>query len=340
MVRSLDVPRPTRRQLIGLAVIAAAVLVALAATLQPQEQLRRANAPGDAGVIGADPALFGDSMVGAEGAGGMAEPAPASRELAPADGGHLADDGTGSMLVPPALDAKIVRTASLELDIRRGRFEAAWGDVQAVATAHGGYILAATRSGAGDTARTGSITMRVPSERFEDAIERLRGVEDATVERLDVASQDVTQEYVDVRSRLRHDRAVEGRLLALLAEAEGVSEVLAVQARLDTVQQQIEVARGRLQYLDKLTELSTITIALRAPATADRDERTAGPLGEAFEQARERFVANVAAVVVWLGGALPALVMLAVAGVVARVAWRRNGAPRKTNPGDEQVFSE
>ncbi|MEO6867268.1 MAG: DUF4349 domain-containing protein, partial [Gaiellales bacterium] len=160
----------------------------------------------------------------------------------------------------PGIEARIVRNASVALRLKDGTFEQGWSDTQAIAGAFSGYVVSASRSGVGDGPRSGTIVMRVPAERFDRAVERVRELAGTKVERLDVASEDVTQEFVDVRSRLKHDRAVEGRLLALLAQTKGVGEVLAVQARLDQVQEQIEISQGRMQYLEKMTSMSTIEV--------------------------------------------------------------------------------
>ncbi len=262
----------------------------------------------------------------------------ADAAIAP-DGEFIATEGAGAAqagLAPPEIDARIIRTGSIELRVARRHFESAWGDAQVVARANGGYIVAASRSGAGDGPRAGTITMRVPTGRFDAAVDRLRDTDDAKVRRLDVVSQDVTQEFVDVRSRLRHDRAVEARLLALLAQTEGVSEVLAVQNRLDQVQEQIELSKGRLQYLEKMTAMSTIEVSITAPSVsgADRDDEERGTLGQSFDEAGERLVGNVAGAIVWIGGALPALVLLAIVAVTARMAWNRHRTPAATTRTD------
>lgn len=315
---------PRRTLLVAIAGVAA-VILALALVVEPP-------ARDQAGEAGSAPSTSSAGQVMAEPAArGGAAPADAATELEPSEpAGAAAEADMASPTIEPTLDApslhaRIIRTASIDLRLRDGRFEAGWGDAQAVAGASGGYVVSASRSGAGDGPRFGTITMRVPTEKFDAAVDRLRELSGAKVARLDVSSQDVTQEFVDVRSRLRHDRAVEGRLLALLAKTEGVSEVLAVQARLDQVQEQIEVSRGRLQYLEKLTSMSTIQLSLREPGgkAGERNDPEASVLAHAWRDAGERFAANVAGGIVWLGGALPALFLLAVLVAVSRVAWRR-----------------
>lgn len=323
------------------AAVLLALLVAFALIVEPPASDHR-SAPDTAVAPAADPAMTetgrmddatapvdGDapndvraakSLTESDGvasAGGVAAPATAPVAA-------TADEAT-STIAAPELDAKIIRTGSLQLKVKRGTFEDAWGDAQSVAGSFGGYVLTASRSGAGKGPRYGTITMRVPSGRFDAALDRLRDTSHAKVERLDVSSQDVSQEYVDTKSRLRHDRAVEGRLLALLARTETVSEVLAVQARLDQVQEQIEVSKGRIAYLDKMTAMSTIELTLREPGahSTPKQAQERSTLARSFDDAVERFVGNIGAAMVWFGGALPVLAAIAFAAFVGRRWWRR-----------------
>jgi hypothetical protein len=338
MSRVLTNPFGSRRTILLLVAIVAAILLTHGVAIGPASR----DSVKVAGEPGSDAATSDHAATAPMDAAKLAEPGaaePVATEslgaggaasvIAPRDGGDVA--ATDEVAVPsrgldaPSVDARIIRSAGIELRVKRGHFEDSWGDAQAVAGAFGGYIAAASRSGAAGGTRLGTITMRVPTGKFDAAVERLRDLGATKVERLDISSEDVTQEYVDTKSRLRHDRAVEARLLALLAETDGVSEVLAVQARLDQVQEQIEVSRGRLQYLDKLTALSTISVTLRAPASAREDagDDDGSVLGDAWTDARERFAENVASAIVWAGGALPTLLVLAALAVAARVAWRR-----------------
>lgn len=336
MFRSTTLHAPTRRQIVIAAAVLAVVVLAAAALFDPAS--RSAGDARSTGDMRSAANTQADALRAPTNIGATADVATTEAAPAPAAGASkVLADTAASMIAPPELGARIIRTATIDLRVKRKGFEDAWGAAQAVATSSGGYIIGASRSGAGDAARTGTISMRVPSGRFEKAVERLRDVSGAKVTALDVASEDVTQEFVDVTSRLKHDRAVEGRLLALLADADGVSEVLAVQARLDQVQEQIEVARGRLQYLDKLTSMSTIEATITAPAVgagADDDDSRKSVFKDAWRDAVERFSENVAGAVVWVGGALPALIMLSIIAIVARVSWRRHTRRQQAHAPD------
>ncbi|MCW2925381.1 MAG: hypothetical protein JWM98_2785 [Thermoleophilia bacterium] len=345
-VRSLSLPS-ARIGIVLIAVLVAGAL-AVAASIDAPRSSTSGPSEGPGGVAGtttnitsANRAL--SKAVGAP-AGGTVE-----GELTAPGGGRSADVGssttgptadlaeaatdeggtsvTGSVLAPPAIDAQIVRTGTMELRVRRGHFDDAWRDASAVAGSFGGSVQAASRSGSGKDARIGTITLRIPSGRFDAAVARLRDVSSTTVRQLDIASQDVTQEYVDTKSRLRHDRAVEARLLALLARTKDVGEVLAVQARLDAVQEAIEVSSGRVQYLAGASSTSTIQVSLREPGAAGTPDHSAehhpSVLRAAVDDAREQGTERIASAIVWVGGALPTLVLLLVVGIVARTAWTR-----------------
>jgi len=331
----------SRRGIALLSCIVAAVLLTTAIVLEPPSSTSDVSSGGtvEEGNAG-EPALKSalDDAVAPErdAAGASTEAAPGIAADSIAEVPSPTAGSPITTLAPPELDARIVRNGRLELRAKRAGFEDAWSDVQSVASANGGYVVAASRSGAGDGARAGTISMRVPTRRFDAAVDRLRDTTGTKVQQLDVTSQDVTQEFVDVRSRLRHDRAVEARLLLLLGQTEGVSEVLAVQGRLDQVQEQIELSKGRLDYLDKMTSMSTIDVGLRAPAASGADEADddePSVLRESLADARDRFEGNVAGAIVWVGGALPILVLFGVLALVARVAWRRH------NSRAEQVVS-
>lgn len=343
-VRSLALPR--RQTMLVLLGVSAAVLLAFALVLEPpnasDSKVDGSRTDTNVGSEAGEPTAGPSGVSGALGAGDAVVPEPAARDAAIEIGVEEAPKAdalvgpeastvdpavaTTDSIAPPELDARIVRSGSVELRVKRAGFEDAWGDVQAVAAAHGGYVIAASRSGAGDGPRAGSISMRIPTKRFDAAVDRIREVSGAKVRRLDISSQDVTQEFVDVRSRLRHDRAVEARLLALLAQTKGVSEVLAVSSRLDQVQEQIELSKGRLDYLKKMTSMSTVEVTITAPAAAgadrDADEDEAGVLAQSFDDARDRFEGNVAAAIVWFGGALPMLVLLTALAFAGRAIWR------------------
>ncbi len=150
-----------------------------------------------------------------------------------------------------------------------------------------------------------TLTMRVPAENFDAAMAILRTMAlEVTSE--SIGSEDVTQEYVDLESRLKALDAKAARLEELMDEAEDTEAVLAVYEQLSATQIDIEQTKGRMQYLERMSAMATITISL-TPDEMSRPIEVAGwrPTGtvkRAFEAGINAFQVLVDAliwIVVW-----------------------------------------
>ncbi len=104
-------------------------------------------------------------------------------------------------------------------------------------------------------------TIRVAAAEFDSLMAALTDLADE-VDSRSITVDDVTEEFVDVEGRLRARRAVEAQYVTLLARANDVEEVLAVQTALARVREEIESAEGRLRFLRDRAALSTITLTL------------------------------------------------------------------------------
>jgi hypothetical protein len=106
--------------------------------------------------------------------------------------------------------------------------------------------------------RYANLQVGVPVTAFERTLSQLRRLGDVTI---DVASgQDVTDEYVDLDSRLGNLQATQARLREFLAQAQNVEEILAVNAELSRVEEELEVIQGRMNYLADRAAFSTINV--------------------------------------------------------------------------------
>lgn len=125
---------------------------------------------------------------------------------------------------------------------------------------NGGWVVSAYINEQ-DKVPSGTITVRIPAEKFGEAIGFFRGlavrVSDETTQ-----SQDITEEYIDLEARLRNLEATETQLLELMGKAGKISEILEVQRELANIRGQIEQIKGRMQYLKQNVEMSSITVNL------------------------------------------------------------------------------
>lgn len=112
----------------------------------------------------------------------------------------------------------------------------------------------------------GSITIRIPAEKLDQALERIKS-DAVEVRNENRSGQDVTQEYIDLNSQLRSLETAVTQLEKIMEAALETDDVLDVFSQLQYYNQQIDVIKGRIQYFEQASALSAINITLIAEAT-------------------------------------------------------------------------
>jgi hypothetical protein len=207
----------------------------------------------------------------------------------------------------------VIKTASLEVRVGEGKFQERFSRAGSIAGQFGGFVTgSSTFDGQGDM-KSGTITLRIPADRFEEAVAALKRLGKVTAE--DQSGQDVTQEFVDLEARLRHLRSQEAFYLRLMDQATSVSDMIQIQQQLQNVQLQIEQLQGHLQYLKDQTSFATIAVRIFAAGAAPGRPT---PLGQAWHEALEGFQTVVGGFVIVAGWGLPFVLL----GAVVLVLWR------------------
>ncbi len=176
----------------------------------------------------------------------------------------VTDAAAGAGQEGAPVERKIIYRADMNLVVMDT--EQAMQQIQDLVEASNGYVANSNLSQyRGDLLR-GNMTVRVPVENFDDILARLRELAVRVVHESSNA-EDVTAEYTDLSARLRNLEAAEQELLALLTEVRErpnatAEDILDVFNALSEKRGEIEQVKGRMQYLDNLTALSTITIDL------------------------------------------------------------------------------
>lgn len=217
----------------------------------------------------------------------------------------------------------VIQTASLDLIVRDT--DKALDEIQAMAKELGGYVVS-VEAYQYQEGRQATVTFRVPADALDTALERLRQMA-TTVRRESVSAEDVTEEYVDLESRLRHLEAKEKQLLEFLEKAEDTEAVLAVYEHLSQTQAEIEQVKGRMQFLRNRVALATITVSLTPDALAQPLDTGGWNLPATFRNAVETLLGVleflVKALIYIVIVVLPALILLAipVVGIVLLIRW-------------------
>jgi hypothetical protein len=206
---------------------------------------------------------------------------------------------------------QIIQNASVSLRIRSGHFWDIYNQAVAVAESFGGYLSSSTAGNPttdGDTVDSGSVVVRVPVKNYTEALLQLEKL--GTTTRLQVTTDDVSQQYVDLQARLRNQQAQQVLLLQLMQRAQSVSDSIAVQNQLSPVTQEIERIEGQLRYLDSQTAFSTITlnlftVAAAAPRPSQPSLWDRSGLANAVATAGQTFANVVSAMIIVVGFLLP-----------------------------------
>ena len=195
----------------------------------------KAAAPGAAGVPGAP---------GSPGA-------PAVMKARDPDGG-----GAQQQVAELATQRRII-VYTVDMTLEVADVAASVDTVSALAQQMGGWVVSTSRA----EKHRGFIAVRVPADRLDEVVGRLRGIAAEVVSEVS-SSRDVTDEYVDLTSRLGNLQAAEAALLRLFDRAQTVEEALEVRRTLTDVQGEIEVLKGRIAFLEQTSAFSLVNVTL------------------------------------------------------------------------------
>jgi hypothetical protein len=269
----------------------------------------------------------GDVSVGRE-AGGVVEPDESGSDLAQSTKGEVGvseEAGTvGAPALPEDFGRKVVKTANLGLSSNHVRDSAARAQQL---TANAGGTVLSSQVYRNDDAATAQLVLSVPSDAFERVLDQLRGLgEKVTTD--SISGQDVTEEYVDLKSRERNLEATEQSLLKLYDRASNVEEALSIQRELTTVRGEIELVQGRIKYLDQNTAYSQITLDIQ-PVTSPPPPKPAWDPGSVAAHAWTASLGVLQAIATALISAIVFGWWLAPVLVGGLLWWRRRNRPSR-----------
>jgi len=218
-----------------------------------------------------------------------------------AGGGGSESNGGGQYPSPsdneePTQDRKIIKTGYMTLEVED--ITDTMDKVAEMADELNGYVVSSYKYDYEQRVE-GSIVIRVPFGRFEEAFARLRQLAIAVPYETTTAT-DVTEEYVDLEAQLNNLLATEAQYLALLERAENVEEMLKVQKEISNVRGQIEQIEGRMQFLERTSETAVIEVNLQETKGLTEPWSASAALRSAV-RGLTTFGRGLATVLIWLG---------------------------------------
>lgn len=112
-----------------------------------------------------------------------------------------------------------------------------------------------------------TLTVRIPAENFEKLLTDITSTAQK-IDNQDIKALDVTEEFIDVTTRIHTKKELENRYKALLSKANKVEEILAIEKEIEALRSDIESYEGRLNYLKSSIAYSTLTVVFYEKQTS------------------------------------------------------------------------
>ncbi|MES2851086.1 MAG: DUF4349 domain-containing protein [Bacteroidota bacterium] len=164
-------------------------------------------------------------------------------------------------IAPVDWDKKIIKTASLKIEVRDFKSYAA--EVYRTVKQYGGYIAGEDQNRSDERSET-TITIKVPVDQFEPIVNQFSDKAVKVIERK-ISTEDVGTQIVDTKSRLEAKRAMHGKYLEFFKDAKNMADVLRVQSDINNLQETMESAAGRINYLNQQAAMSTVVLTFYQP---------------------------------------------------------------------------
>lgn len=253
-------------------------------------------------------------------AGGDAK--AAAPDTARQEGAAGSGNARNTKAVPKLTASSIIRTASLSVRVKD--VPKALDEARTTTENAGGFVgnESTTRDGQGHE-RT-QVVLRVPSDKYDEVLADLEGA--GKLLQRTAKAQDVTDQVVDVESRIASQRASVARVRELMDRATKLSDVVELEGELSTRESDLEALLAQQASLKDRTSLATITLSLSQTPVAKAAAKDDGPgFVDAVAGGWHVFVTMMRWIALSLGAVLP----FAAVAALALFVWLRLVRPRR-----------
>lgn len=155
------------------------------------------------------------------------------------------------------IDRKIIKTAYLNIEVLD--LSASRKLIDSALKEHSAYIVNENLQN-NESQISSSINIKVPAVHFDKLLSKLSKIA-KKVDYQNIDTQDVTEEYIDVETRLNNNRKIEQTYLKLLKKANSIEDMLKIEQKLGEIRTEIESTQGRIKYLSHQVNYSTINLS-------------------------------------------------------------------------------
>lgn len=158
----------------------------------------------------------------------------------------------------PLGEQKLIRTAHLGIEV--AVYEKSRHQIDSIVKLHNAWISSENLNNY-EYRISNSLAIRVPSDNLDALLNDLLTIA-KKVDFQNVETADVTEEFIDVESRLKNQKAVEQKFVGLLRRTDSIDEILKIETKLAEIRGEIESFEGRLKYLKNRVSYSTVNLNL------------------------------------------------------------------------------
>lgn len=179
-------------------------------------------------------------------------------------GGSALTENISQTTMPDNLNLKLIWYANVWMETLQ--FDQSIEDITAMVRNLGGFVERSSTSGGSDAQgnyidKSAHLTVRVPADKLNGFIGDLENC--GTITSQDLSSENISLEYADTEARKKALQTEYDRLLELMAQAENVDAVIAVEARLSEVRLQLDALSSQLRTYDNLVDYATVRLNLQ-----------------------------------------------------------------------------
>jgi hypothetical protein len=219
--------------------------------------------------------------------------------------------------------SKIIRDGTMSIQVPKDDFSKGFAAATRIAQNNGGFVLSSQTRGQ----RRGTLVLRIPAKRFDDAMVALRGI--GVVQAQSITGKDVTAQFIDLKARLENAIGQRTVLRNLMAQATTIQETITVQNRLSRVELEVEQIQGQLNFIDDQVDEATVRVELHEEDAAQLQQTDVvenPSLGSAWDRSIQGFLNVVSAVVIGLGYLLPLAALGLIVWLITAAVRRRRAA--------------
>jgi hypothetical protein len=240
-------------------------------------------------------------------------------------------------------EEKLIVTVTLRAQTKE--YEKALEQVRGTLSSLGGYEESFSSNGrsygsSSSYCRSARLTVRIPSESLDAFLSEVGELVNVVNEQ--IGRVNATEEYYDLASRVRVLEEERAAYETMLGKAVSVEEVLLIKDRLYNVISEIESAQTRMKVIDSRASYSTVHLTLEEVvdySVVTTPKTTFGSrIANAFTRSWKNFAEGFQDFTVWLIGAIPTILLLAVigAGVAAVAIVSNRRLKKRLNKKDEE----